>query len=173
MKRTLFLSFASRKRSFWIHADLPGGRRRRTHYQVLGVDAEAEPYLIEAAYRAIMRRAHPDMGGDTARAQMINEAFRVLRDPVSRASYDLTLSVALSARPPTQHESPPSRVRATASRQGGLVSNAYLMLGVVLVAAALLAARESVAGAREVSAAALNPQPFWRTPTVALRKIRS
>jgi hypothetical protein len=176
MKRTLFLSFASRRRSSPDYAgdyagdcagDHLGARRkrRRTHYQVLGVDVEAEPFVIEAAYRAMMRRAHPDLGGETGHAQLINEAFRVLRDPASRASYDQTLSVALFAQPPLQPKgSPLPRVAATVSRGDGMVSNAYVMLGVVLVAAALLSARESLAGAREVAVAALKPQPFWRAP---------
>lgn len=181
MKRTLFLSFASRKRSSWDHAGVSEEKRRRTHYQVLGVDVEAEPFLIEAAYRAMMRRAHPDMGGDTGRAQMINEAFRILRDPASRARYDRALFVPPPAALSWQAQgAPPPRVAATVSRGDGMVSNAYVMLGVVLVAAALLSARESVAAAREVSVAALNPQPFWQAPssdvarlTVALRKMRS
>lgn len=188
MKRTLFLSFASRKRSSWDygggHAGAAGEKRRRTHYQVLGVDVEAEPFLIEAAYRAVMRRAHPDMGGDTARAQLINEAFRVLRDPVSRTSYDQTLSAALSAGRLAQPDAAPPRIAAPASRREGLISNAYVMLGVVLVVAALLSARESFASAGAsagaASVAALNPQPFWQAPsygiarlTLALREMRS
>jgi hypothetical protein len=119
MKRALFLSFVSRRPP---RRDFDGGsaeRRRRTHYQVLGVDAEAQPFLIEAAYRALMRRMHPDKGGDTAQAQLINEAFRVLRDPASRARYDQTLPPLVSggrrvSLRPRRSASPPPPRRRTA-----------------------------------------------------------
>lgn len=177
MKRALF---ACRRPSRRHSSGPPQDLRPRTYYQVLGVDPEAQPFLIEAAYRALMRRAHPDKGGDTAQAQRINEAFRVLRDPASRARYDQTLAPPTLAPLEPEPERPPSRAAATAPQNDGMVSNAYVLLGILLVAAALMSARESFAGAREVSAAALNPQPFWHAPsgdlarlTLALRKLRS
>ena len=47
--------------------------------------------MIRAAYRALMRRYHPDAdpGAEAAeRAREINEAYRVLSEPERRASYD-------------------------------------------------------------------------------------
>ena len=61
-------------------------------YRVLQVDPSAEPEVIEAAYRRLALKYHPDRnGGDTqAEEQMkrINEAFRVLGKPDLRADYD-------------------------------------------------------------------------------------
>jgi hypothetical protein len=37
---------------------------------------------------------HPDLGGDTAAAALINEAFETLKDPVRRAAYDRRLAGA-------------------------------------------------------------------------------
>jgi hypothetical protein len=61
------------------------------HYRTLGVDAGAEAVVIRSAYLALIRRYHPDRGGedaDPARAQAITAAWEVLRDPERRAAYD-------------------------------------------------------------------------------------
>ena len=59
-------------------------------YDVLDVSPGAPPAMIEASYRALMKRHHPDQAGPEAghRAAEINAAFSVLRDPSRRASYD-------------------------------------------------------------------------------------
>lgn len=66
------------------------------HYRVLQVTRDAEPEVIERAYRALSRKYHPDVqnaegGTATRRMQEINEAYRVLRDPSLRHAYDATL----------------------------------------------------------------------------------
>jgi hypothetical protein len=61
------------------------------YYAVLGLMPSSEDVVVQAAYRALMRRYHPDRGGpaaDAARAQAINEAYSVLGDPARRADYD-------------------------------------------------------------------------------------
>lgn len=63
----------------------------RTHYDVLGITPNATPGLIRAAYRARIRDAHPDAGGDAQEAAAVNEAFQVLSDEATRAQYDQTL----------------------------------------------------------------------------------
>ena len=66
----------------------------RTHYQILNVAADAEPVVIEAAYRALMKKYHPDHSAPAAAgtaapsAAEINRAFATLRDPDRRADYD-------------------------------------------------------------------------------------
>jgi curved DNA-binding protein len=68
------------------------------HYRTLQVRREAEPEVIERAFKALSRKYHPDAGPAsetemrTRRMQQINEAYRVLRDPSSRRDYDETLS---------------------------------------------------------------------------------
>jgi curved DNA-binding protein CbpA len=61
-------------------------------YRVLQVDPSAEPEVIEAAYRRLALKYHPDrnLGDALAEEQMkrINEAFRVLGKPDLRADYD-------------------------------------------------------------------------------------
>lgn len=61
-------------------------------YRVLQVDRSADPEVIEAAYRRLALKYHPDhnQGDPQAEEQMkrINEAFRVLGKPHLRADYD-------------------------------------------------------------------------------------
>ena len=58
------------------------------YYEVLGIPHSASEDDIEKAYRALIRKHHPDMGGDTATAQLINEAHDALSKPGKRARYD-------------------------------------------------------------------------------------
>lgn len=64
-----------------------------THYETLGVPADAPPERIRDAYRRLARDHHPDRDRSGAVGSMaaINEAYRVLRDPARRAVYDATL----------------------------------------------------------------------------------
>jgi molecular chaperone DnaJ len=51
-------------------------------YAVLGVKPGASPAEIKAAYRALVKRHHPDAGGDDDRILALNAAWEVLRDRV-------------------------------------------------------------------------------------------
>jgi len=66
----------------------------RTWYKVLQVDPDAEPEVIEAAYRRLAKKYHPDIAGSSdggARMKEITAAYAVLRDPLQRAAYDREL----------------------------------------------------------------------------------
>jgi DnaJ domain len=73
--------------------DIIHGVNRRNYYRILHLQPEAPGPVISASYRTMMSmlRLHPDLGGDTAGAALINEADAVLSDPVRRAKYDLQL----------------------------------------------------------------------------------
>lgn len=58
------------------------------YYETLGVDKSATPEQIKQAYRRLASKFHPDKGGDTAKFQEIEEAYRVLSDPDQRGAYD-------------------------------------------------------------------------------------
>ena len=61
------------------------------HYAVLRVSRGASPREIARAYRALLRRHHPDMGSTDAvpaELQLIMDALSVLRDPQRRRAYD-------------------------------------------------------------------------------------
>lgn len=61
------------------------------YYKVLQVDPSAEPEVIEASYRALSKKYHPDRNGHPAasgRMAQINMAYDVLRDASKRRDYD-------------------------------------------------------------------------------------
>ncbi|MEO7827629.1 MAG: J domain-containing protein [Allosphingosinicella sp.] len=63
----------------------------RSLYDVLNVAPEAEPVVVEAAYKALIKKYHPDHSVEAPvpkDATAINEAFTVLKDPAKRADYD-------------------------------------------------------------------------------------
>jgi DnaJ-class molecular chaperone len=59
-----------------------------SHYDTLGVAKTATPEEIKRAYRKLASQHHPDKGGDTARFQEIEAAYRVLSDVGQRQQYD-------------------------------------------------------------------------------------
>jgi curved DNA-binding protein CbpA len=111
-------------------------------YKTLQVDPEADPEVIQAAYRRLAQKWHPDLAAGTeaaTRMVAINRAWEVVGDPGSRAAYDLERAAARratefaqrateDARPPwargasRAHHTPTGAERATAdrgSRPGG------------------------------------------------------
>lgn len=69
---------------------------RHDCYRTLQVTRDAEPEVIEKAYRALSLKYHPDTSRlpearATRRMQELNDAYAVLSDPARRARYDATL----------------------------------------------------------------------------------
>lgn len=68
-------------------------------YDVLGVAPQSEAIVIQAAYKAMMMKYHPDLfQGDPVAAEHmakeLNNAIAILGDPQQRAHYDATLRKA-------------------------------------------------------------------------------
>jgi hypothetical protein len=59
-----------------------------THYEVLGIDPDAEEETIRAAYKTRARETHPDVGGDHDDFVAVAAAWATLSDPDARARYD-------------------------------------------------------------------------------------
>lgn len=83
-----------------------------THYELLGLTADASQDEIRAAYRILARRHHPDTqhDADPATAERsrhtmaaLNAAWAVLGDPVRRRAYDAELGR------PSAHTGGPAR----------------------------------------------------------------
>ena len=82
----------------------------RDAYKVLQVDPDADVDVIQAAYRRLARKFHPDLAGGTvdattAEARMIeiNTAWDQLRDPARRAAYDRQRAHRAGRRPRPGH----------------------------------------------------------------------
>ena len=65
--------------------------QNRNFYTILGVASDSEDVVIAAAYKALMRKYHPDTNTDqhaTEKAKEINYAYATLSNPIKRAEYD-------------------------------------------------------------------------------------
>ena len=92
------------------------------HYAILGVTPQAEAVVIRAAYRALIRRCHPDTNPDPVaqqKAREITAAFKVLSDPERRAEYDEQRFARIrrdaDLPPPAERAPPPMRAPAIAA----------------------------------------------------------
>lgn len=138
----------------------------RSLYDILNVSPGAELVVIEAAYRALMKKYHPDQAAAAAEggpsAADINKAFSVLRDPERRAEYDQRerrhqQSIQLAQ----YHPPPPPREHSRVFGWGGWTV-ALVMGGVV----ALMTTRaEDIAAtkAQAARAAAAITEPDFRS----------
>jgi molecular chaperone DnaJ len=66
-------------------------------YVVLGISPQASGEEIKAAYRMLVKRHHPDAGGDDQRILALNAAWEVLRDEQSRRRWDASQRRAAAA----------------------------------------------------------------------------
>jgi curved DNA-binding protein len=60
----------------------------KNYYDILDVKTSATQDEIKRAYRKLASQHHPDKGGDVAKFQEIEEAYRTLSDAEKRAQYD-------------------------------------------------------------------------------------
>jgi curved DNA-binding protein CbpA len=61
------------------------------YYEILQVSAKAEPEVIQAAYKRLAFKYHPDRNAAPSAHQMmtlLNKAYAILSDPIRRSAYD-------------------------------------------------------------------------------------
>jgi curved DNA-binding protein CbpA len=89
-------------------------------YKVLQVDPEAEDEVIQAAYRRLARKYHPDLASsdeDAARMSLINAAWELIGKPAARATYDRARAAG-SVAPVAPVTRDPGSAAAFASSRG-------------------------------------------------------
>ena len=72
-----------------------------THYHTLGITTNATAEGVKRAYRALVKKLHPDLFPIESSAQVeaqrrirdVNVAYAVLSDPERRESYDAELNI--------------------------------------------------------------------------------
>lgn len=80
-------------------------RVMRDHYESLELGRKASSQEIKRNYRRLARKFHPDVNpgrGASRKMAEINEAYRVLSDPVMRAEYDASIERGLFSAPKAQ-----------------------------------------------------------------------
>ena len=88
------------------------------HYSTLGLAPSADDVVVHAAWRALLRKHHPDTStapDAEARTRDINRAYATLIDPQQRAAYDRsrtarTIGLPMLTLPERRH----SRLRTLA-----------------------------------------------------------
>jgi DnaJ-class molecular chaperone len=91
---------------------------RRTYYQTLQVDTEADADVIATVYRRLAQRFHPDRDPSPEaerRMRELNEAHAVLKNPELRARYDADLQQKKDRRQTDRFVRRPSETTATAA----------------------------------------------------------
>ena len=69
----------------------------KNYYNILEVNKNASPEIIEKTYKTLVKKYHPDLQDNNLKAEyeekikLINEAFEVLSNSEKRKNYDLNL----------------------------------------------------------------------------------
>ena len=98
----------------------PFARAHLDYYAMLEIDRSADAAAINAAFRRLAWRYHPDRNpapGSTLQFQDINEAHQVLSDPERRALYDAEWHPDVSAHRDTSRPAVRSRSRRAPYRR--------------------------------------------------------
>ena len=64
----------------------------KNYYSVLQVNNFADLDCIKSNYKELIKKTHPDKGGNSEEFQQIKEAFDVLNDPIKKKIFDNELT---------------------------------------------------------------------------------
>ena len=125
-------------------------------YKILQVDPAADPEVIEAAYRRLARKYHPDVNRDAdagQRMRAINAAYAILSDADERGAYDARRQATVVAVEPGAWAVAPEQPARRRAPWGivDILKAIGLVIGgtlAVTVPAALIA--DAVAGSAEL-----------------------
>ncbi|MEO6200652.1 MAG: DnaJ domain-containing protein [Cryobacterium sp.] len=115
---------------------MPDSPAAATPYEVLGVSPTASQEELRRAYRRLLRRTHPDVGGSAEQFHAVQIAWERVGDPRRRSDYDRhryqqdgSESQGSAYAAPASNRSAPSSVRARMyGHPGGQTRQRYLSL---------------------------------------------
>jgi curved DNA-binding protein CbpA len=124
----------------------------RTHYDNLKVSRDAPIEVIQAAYRSLARKYHPDTNGNHPKSEAImkaiNASYEVLSDPARRAKHDEWIATQSMRRGPLQgassHDSHENRDTRSPGQRGETASEwsfVDILLAVAYFGSALMLLR--------------------------------
>ena len=61
---------------------------KKNFYQELGLETNASNSEIKSSYRSLVKKHHPDAGGEKERFLAIQNAWETLNDPIKKEQYD-------------------------------------------------------------------------------------
>ncbi len=104
---------------------------QKDYYAILGCAPNADQSVIQAAYRALAKKHHPDanQGSDESKAkfQELQEAYEVLSNPTKRAYYD-SMRAGTGGReyaPGEEHADDSSAINAELQKRWEIVKEYY------------------------------------------------
>jgi curved DNA-binding protein CbpA len=95
----------------------------RDYYDILGADEAASPRDLEKLYKRMAARCHPDRGGSEEAMKLVNEAYDVLKNGITRREYDAKRRLSRYVAAVPRRTRPPEDIGAF----GGFLS-AFLCL---------------------------------------------
>lgn len=111
----------------------------KDYYSLLRIKPDASPAHVDAAYRRLMQRYHPNARATPQsldRLRDLNQAWRVLSDPVQRAAYDAARANGSKYEPPAAAPSPramPQSAQAEFGARRSTGGTCLVAVGVALV----------------------------------------
>lgn len=87
------------------------------YYELLGIFPSADSTRIRQAFLRKAKQNHPDIGGTAEAMQGINEAYKTLISPSSRAAYDLLHSFHTGTKEISYHQVHPTNGRESHTAQ--------------------------------------------------------
>lgn len=89
-------------------ASTKSSKKKKDHYDILGLDRQAEVKEVKNAFYKLSKQYHPDVNkeaGAVEKFQELTDAYEVLSSPDSRAAYDRQTQMQASAIVVTQKSS--------------------------------------------------------------------
>ena len=139
------------------------------HYEELGADRGTEAAVIEAAYRVMMRRYHPDVypgpkSEADQKSRALNAAYEILKDPEKRRAYD----ASLGPPPPAWQARPIALPGAPAAPKRRIFAFAVLAAAIATAIFGFAYFRDRHATSSQVAVAAyVPPAPAAEPPAAA------